>query len=155
MYPVAGVSYPFFMSYTFLKTKKADDGTFYCNSYASKLKEPNPNNFKGKIYVLINGGSFSASCLLSSALKANKEVTFVGEETGGDFNGTVAGFMPQLTLPNSHIKWRLGLLDIRPVNQTKVIGHGIYPDKEIIQTVEDKINGNDPELEWILKQIGK
>jgi hypothetical protein len=155
MYPVAGVSYPFFMSYTFFKTKKADDGTFYCNSYASKVKEPNPNNFKGKIYVLINGGSFSASCLLSSALKANKDVTFVGEETGGDFNGTVAGFMPQLTLPNSRIKWRLGLLDIRPVNQTKVIGHGIYPDKEIIQTVEDKINGKDPELEWILKEIGK
>jgi C-terminal processing protease CtpA/Prc len=47
-----------------------------------------PNAFKGKIYVMINGGSFSASSLISSNLKL-KRVTFVGEETGGAFNGTV------------------------------------------------------------------
>jgi C-terminal processing protease CtpA/Prc len=43
---------------------------------------------KEKIYVMINGGSFSASSLISSNLKTPK-VTFVGEETGGAFNGTV------------------------------------------------------------------
>jgi hypothetical protein len=46
-----------------------------------------PNAFKGKIYVMING-SFSASSLISSNLKTPK-VTFVGEETGGAFNGTM------------------------------------------------------------------
>jgi C-terminal processing protease CtpA/Prc len=38
---------------------------------------------------MINGGSFSASSLISSNLKLQR-VTFVGEETGGAFNGTVA-----------------------------------------------------------------
>ena len=155
VYPIAGVFYPFYMSYTYLKTKKGEDGKYYCNFYASKVADPDSANFKGKVYVLINGGSFSASCILSSALKTHDNVTFVGEETGGDFNGTVAGFMPMLKLPHSGIRWRLGLLDIRPVNQTKVIGHGIYPDKEIISTMEDKINNKDPELEWVLKEIGK
>jgi hypothetical protein len=32
-----------------------------------------PNAFKGKIYVMINGGSFSASSLISSNLKTPKE----------------------------------------------------------------------------------
>lgn len=154
-YPLAGVAYPFYMGFTYFKVKKKDDGTYYNTINSSKLQKPNPNNFGGKIYVLINGGSFSASCILSTALKANKDITFVGEETGGDFNGTVAGFMPVLTLPNSKIKWRLGLLDIRPVNQTNVIGHGIYPDKEIVKTINDIITNKDPELEWVLKELGK
>ena len=46
-------------------------------------------------------------------------------------------------------------MDIRPINQTNIKGHGIYPDKEIIQTVEDKINGKDPEMDWVLKEIYK
>ena len=111
------------------------------------------NHFTGKIYVLINGGSFSASCLLSSTLKANKDITFVGEETGGGFNATVAGLLPVLSLPNSKLPLRLGLMDVKTSNQTDVFGHGIYPDKEIIPTIQDKIDNKDPEMEWILNDI--
>jgi hypothetical protein len=32
-------------------------------------------------------------------------------------------------------------------------GHGIYPDVIIQPTLEDAINGNDPALNWILKDI--
>jgi hypothetical protein len=42
--------------------------------------------------------SFSASSLISSNLKVQKS-NFVGEETGGAFNGTVVGFMPVVELP--------------------------------------------------------
>jgi C-terminal processing protease CtpA/Prc len=91
--------------------------------------------------------------LLAATLKANKEVTFVGDETGGGFNSTVAGVLPILTLPNSKLPWRLGLMDIKTTNQTDVFGHGIFPDKEIIPTLQDKIDNKDPEMEWILNDI--
>ena len=104
---------------------------------------------------MINGGSFSASCILSSSLKSNPNVTFVGEETGGAFNGTVAGIMPVVKLPNSKIALRLGLMDIQTINQTDIVGRGIFPDKEIVQTVQDKITTKDPELQWILNDLKK
>lgn len=152
-YPFAAVFYPFYMGFSTLRTTKNADGSYQYKLVGSKEKKPSDNNFKGKIYVIINGGSFSATCILSSSLKSNPNVTFVGEETGGAFNGTVAGIMPVVKLPNSKIPLRLGLMDIKTINQTETNGRGIFPDKEIIQTVEDKIQNKDPELEWILNDI--
>jgi hypothetical protein len=33
------------------------------------------------------------------------------------------------------------------------LGRGIFPDKEIVTTFDDKINDKDPELDWVLKDI--
>lgn len=154
-YPIVGSVYPIYMGFSFLRTTKNDDGTYQYKLTGSKQRPNNPQHFEGKIYVLINGGSFSASCILSSSLKSLPNVTFVGEETGGAYNGTVAGIMPMVNLPNSKIALRLGLMDIRTINQTEVKGRGIFPDKEIIPTIDDKVNGKDPEMDWILEQIKK
>jgi len=64
----------------------------------------------------------------------------------------VAGIMPVLTLPTSKLTIRFGLLVCQSPFQSKTDGYGILPDKEINPTVQDRINGNDPELEWILKE---
>ncbi len=147
----APIVYPLF----YFKTHKESDGKYYLSSSLEKTKLPNENNFKGKIYVLINGGSFSASSLISSNLKGSKRAYFVGEETGGGFNGTVAGQMPIVTLPKSKINVRVGLLAAIPYYKTDVVGHGIYPDKVIIPTLEDRINKKDPEMEWVLEDSKK
>lgn len=152
-YLFAGLYYPFYAADRFFGTKKVNGHYYYYNLYGTHEKEAQPNHFKGKVYVLINGGCFSAACLLSSELKAQKDITFVGEETGGDFNGTVAGVMPLFRLPHSRLPWRLGLMHIQPQNQTTVKGRGIFPDKEIIQTYEDRKNDKDPEMDWVMKQI--
>lgn len=152
-YPFIVTGYPFYMLFSYLKTHKNSEGKYTYSLVGSKEREFKTNHFIGKVYVLINGGSFSASCLLAATLKANKEVTFVGEETGGGFNSTVAGLLPVLTLPNTKLPLRIGLMDVKTTNQTNVLGHGIYPDKEIIPTVKDKIDNKDPEMEWILNEI--
>ena len=64
-------------AYNFLKTTKDSDKYYYKLGF-TKLKLPNTQRFKGKVYVLINGGCFSASCLLSANLKGSKRATFVG-----------------------------------------------------------------------------
>jgi C-terminal processing protease CtpA/Prc len=143
---------PLAYSYLLFTVHKDDTGK---NWYTTQTKphKVNANRFKGKIYVMINGGSFSASSLISSNLKSSKRVTFVGEETGGAFNGTVAGFMPVVKLPNSDLKIRIGLMVMAPTHKTEIKGRGIFPDKEISPTLDNQLKENDPELNWILKDL--
>lgn len=143
---------PLAYSYLLFTVHKDETGKY---KYATQTKphKMQANSFKGKIYVIIDGGSFSASSLISSNLKGSKRVTFVGEETGGAFNGTVAGFMPVVELPYSELNIRIGLMVMAPNHKTDIAGRGIFPDKEIKTTLEDRLKGNDPEIQWILKDI--
>jgi C-terminal processing protease CtpA/Prc len=146
-------TYPIYASILMLKTKKDDNGEYRFNMKSSKHKPHNANYFKGKIYVLINGGSFSAACIISSKLKENSDITFVGEETGGTFNGTVAGRTSSYKLPNSNLPTRLWIMDIAATNKTTEKGRGIHPDVEIVPTIDDIISNKDPEMEWIKQDI--
>ena len=103
--------------------------------------------------MLINGGSFSASCILSSNLQGSKRATFVGEETGGTYNGTVAGRMPLIKLPNSKLRVRVGLMLVAPHYKTDVEGRGIFPDVAILPSLEDRLKKIDPEMNWVLEDI--
>lgn len=147
-------AYPFYASFIYLKIKK-DGDKYYYTTNENKIKPLKENHFEGKMYVLIDGGSFSASSIISSNLKGSKRAIFVGEETGGAYNGTVAGQMPIVELPNSKVKIRIGLMKIAPHYKTDEEGHGIRPDFEIIPTLQDKIEGNDPEMKWIMENISK
>ena len=152
-YPFLVVAYPFYMGFSYFRTTKNVNGMYQYKLIGSRKLLNAENYFDGRIYVLINGGSFSAACIVASSLKSNPNITFVGEETGGAFNGTVAGIMPVVDLPNSKIPLRLGLMNIKTISQTDVNGRGIFPDKEIPMTVEDKIKNKDPQLDWILDDI--
>jgi C-terminal processing protease CtpA/Prc len=139
--------------FTYLKITKNADHTYRYAIRDSRVTHLNPHHFMGKVYVLINGGCFSATCLLSSNLKGSKRAVFVGKETGGAFNGCVAGIMPVRTLPNSKLKVRFGLLEFKTPYNSTIDRRGIFPDKEIIPTLQDRISGNDPELQWVLNDL--
>lgn len=151
---VSAILSPIIVTHNLLKTQKVNDTLYYKFKY-SKTREPKENNFKGQVYVLINGNSFSASSIISTNLKALNLATFVGEETGGAYNGTVAGIYKYYTLPNSLIKIRFGLMQIESPFKTEPDGYGVKPDVYIVPTHEDRLNGKDPELEWILMDIEK
>ena len=150
--PLKIVASPIVYGIIYFKVHKNDHGNYYA-SMMTKPKKIKETAFKGKIYVLINGGSFSASSIISSNLQGSKRATFVGEETGGAFNGTVAGQMPLEKIPNSDLKLRVGLIGCIPFYQTEKEGRGIFPDKEIIPTLQDRIDGIDPEMNWVLDDI--
>lgn len=143
---------PFVYGYLLLTVHKDKDGKNYFAT-ETKPKPISPKAFGGKLYVLINGASFSASSIISSNLKGSKRATFVGEETGGDYNGTVAGFMPVIELPHSKLNIRIGIMNFAPFYQTPIHGHGIYPDVTITPGLEDQIENRDAELNWILEHI--
>ncbi len=152
--PLKVAASPIVYGFAYLKVRKNDDGNYYA-SMMTKPKKIKETAFKGKIYVLINGGSFSASSIISSNLQGYKRATFVGEETGGAFNGTVAGQMPSQKLPNSGLNLKLGIIGCIPFHQTEKEGRGIFPDKEILPTLQDRIDGIDPEMNWILEDLKK
>lgn len=144
--------YPIYAGVALTRLSKDNDKYFF-RLGVTKKTEPKANRFKGKVYVLINGASFSASCTISSNLKGSKRAIFVGEETGGGYNGTVAGIMPVFTLPNTKLKVKFGLMTVDSHHKTDVFGHGIYPDVPITPTLDDFLNGNDPEVKWVVDKV--
>ena len=147
-----GLLSPFIAIHNVLKTSKKD-GKLYYKLKSSKENDPNPLNFKGTIYVLINGNSFSASAILSTQLKGNKRAIFVGEETGGAYNGTVAGIGKMYELPNTKVKVKVWFMHIDAPFKVTPDGYGVHPDVEIIPTYQDRFNKIDPELVWVLENI--
>lgn len=140
---------PIILAYDLIKTKKID-GKIYYNLGFSKEKSPKKLHYDNQLYVITNGNSFSASSLISTHLKANNRAFFVGEETGGAYNGCVAGVFKTYQMPNSKLKIRIGLMQIEAPFKQMPDGFGIKPDMEILPILENRIQHKDPELDWIL-----
>lgn len=153
-YAIKSLSYPsYFFAQAFSTYKK--DGKVFYKMKADKPTKPNKGAFHGKVFVLINGGSFSASSIITAKLKNDKRATLVGEETGGANDGTVAGFYSYQKLPNSEIRFPIGLLLVQPNIDFSDTKKGVVPDVEVKESMQDIIDKKDPQLDWIKNEIGK
>lgn len=153
-YILRTLTYPTFLfAQTFSTYKK--DGKYYYKNRSDKKSKPKEDVFKGKVFVLINGGSFSASSIITAKLKNDKRVVLVGEETGGANDGTVAGFYSYQTLPNSKIDLPIGVLLVQPNITFTNTKKGVLPDVTIVETMQDIIDKKDPEMDWVMKEIAK
>lgn len=153
-YAIKSISYPsYFFAQAFSTYKK--DGKVFYKMKADKPTKPNKGAFHGKVFVLINGGSFSASSIITAKLKNDKRATLIGEETGGAYDGTVAGFYSYQKLPNSEIRFPIGLLLVQPNIDFSGTQKGVIPDVEIKESLQDIIDKRDPQLDWIRNEIGK
>lgn len=107
------------------------------------------NTFNGNIYVLINGKSFSMSCIAATYLKYKSNATIIGEETGGNLSGSNAVIKGGFVLPSTNIRVYTPMYhiyhDIKVVNN----GYGLLPDIEINYTKEDILNGVDLDLKKV------
>lgn len=154
-YTYKSLAYPGYFLYQALNVYKGKDGIAYYKMKENKSTKSKENAFKGKVYVLINGGSFSASSIISSKLKFDKRVTLVGEETGGANDGTVAGFYSYQKLPNSKIDLPIGVLLVQPNITFDNKQKGVVPDVEINESMQDIIDKKDVQLDWIKNDIQK
>lgn len=113
------------------------------------LKPRQKNHFDGKVYVLHNGRTFSASVLVGAYLREQNRATFIGQETGGGHTGTNAFLMPQLELPHSKVRLIFPLYTIEHQISAEDIGRGLMPDYEIQYTLDDVLKNKDLELEKV------
>ncbi|MEN8956583.1 MAG: S41 family peptidase [Flavobacteriales bacterium] len=149
---VKAIATPFIYTYEQYTSKKRN-GIVYHQMKANKPTEPFDQSFLGDVYVLVNGNSFSASSVISSNLQGSKRATIVGEETGGTFNGTVAGVFKPINLPHSKLNVQFGLGMIRAPYTESPDGYGVIPDYTILPTLEHRKQGIDTELEYVLQLI--
>lgn len=107
--------------------------------------QPKKNPYKGKVFVLINGGCFSNTSSFCSRLELYKRAVFIGEETGGNkvvFCG-VFGLKGKIVLPNTKIicdnsNYRLTVTDIN-----ENTGHGVLPTYTVTPTITDILQQKD------------
>jgi len=115
-------------------------------------QQPDSNNYKRNLYVLINGASGSMASVVSSFLKGNGRGVFIGEESGGAMEGVTARYGATLVLPNSKIRVSIGLL--KTTNAVAFAkGRGVYPDYDVTPEIDDILKGNDTELNFALSLI--
>ncbi len=103
------------------------------------------------IVVLINGGSASASEILSGALKDNGRAVLVGEKTFGK------GLVQEINKLQGGSGLNITTQKYLTPNGTDINKKGITPDYVVKLTEEDVKNGKDPQLakaqEVLLKRI--
>lgn len=134
--------------------KRKDEKT-YTFRYSDKnlIKPHRDNRFNGNIYVITDGWVFSAGSIFVSSLKTNRQITVVGEETGGAAVGCSGGRISKLVLPNTHLRVFFPHFRIYAVTDAKADGHGVIPDYEVRPTLSDVANRHDPEMKKVFELI--
>jgi len=92
---------------------------------------PNENaNFNGRVYVLINERSLSASAIFAGLVHKHRRGVLVGRETGSTYHQMKALQMAILHLPYSQIDVNIPLVKIVFDTDTSRIpfGRGVLPD---------------------------
>lgn len=116
---------------------------------------PAARPYTGNLYVLTNGGTFSASNYVVNYLyrqrQASGRVLFVGEENGGDVYSNVlcAGQSYKVELPHSHLVLDVPLLCGGQLDRTPPTRR--LPDLPVQPTGRQLARGEDAELAFTLR----
>jgi Peptidase family S41 len=137
-------------------TKKRRDGYYHFRYFEKHYFKPKKkSHFNGKTYILSGGNSFSATTLFISAVKGQGNVTVVGEETGGGAYGNTAWLIPDVTLPETGVRFRLPLFRLVIDKNNPKTGKGVQPEVESKPTVKAIKLGSDFKLDKVLELIKK
>ena len=110
---------------------------------------PQPNTYKGKLFLLTSNHTFSAAESFTIDLKESGYVTLVGEKTAGD-----TGCAPKDFTSKYGIWFRI------PTSKPKLSpkefpmeGTSIEPHYEVKQTISDFFDNKDTALEYVLNEL--
>ena len=120
-----------------LFTKKHSDGNYHFGYFERHYFKPKKkDHYDGKVYVLIGGNSFSATTLFVSSIIKQDNITVIGEETGGGAYGNSAWLLPDVTLPETGVRFRLPLFRLIIDKDVPKIGRGVQPEVDAKPTVD-------------------
>ena len=115
--------------------KPMADGTFaFTNSTVGVQHPYRDRYFRGKVVVLVDGGTFSAASNLAANLRAQRRITIVGEETGGGEAGCSGGNISDLELPQTHLVLQFPHFRMLTACPHPQLGRGVRPDVEVVPT---------------------
>ncbi|MFI5206199.1 MAG: S41 family peptidase, partial [Candidatus Paceibacterales bacterium] len=132
-----------------------DSGYFKIKDEVLKTFSPkNKNHFNGKIYILSNGGSRSATSTMLALMRTYYVGTIVGQESGGVFNDVDGRKNISLTLPYSGIQLGFPAWSFKINSSGGDRLRGVIPDY-IVETTKFGLDNKDSELELVYKLIGE
>jgi C-terminal processing protease CtpA/Prc len=135
-------------------TRPARDGGFLVEPRLhSGVAEqtPAPNPFLGRLFVLIDGGTFSTAADVCAQIRSRTKATFIGEETGGGFEGNTSGLNALIVLPHSGLKLKIHMYGYWNAVAGGQRGRGTLPDIAAVRTVRDVLAGTDPPLDLAIE----
>ena len=137
-----------------LISKKKKDGKYHIGHLERKWYKPKTrNHYDGKVYILINGPSFSATSIVCNALKGQKDILLVGEETGGGWHGNNGIMIPDIKLPHTRTTVRLPLYRLIQFNHVPKGGTGIPPDWYLGTSYDALLKGYDYKMKEVRNRI--
>lgn len=135
--------------------KKNENG--YYRSYISEKKKFKPvqkYGYRNRLFVLMDGGSYSATTFTISLLKNQSRGIFVGTPPGGANWGSFAGQFYSAKLSRSGIRVNLPLMKL--VHSTEGLQHEnffVQPDFYVQQGFDDFLKRKDTPVEFIKQMI--
>jgi hypothetical protein len=139
---------------TWFASRKRSDGNYHYGYFERHIYSPfKKHHFDGSIYILTGGNSFSATCLFAGALKGQRNVTLVGEETGGGYYGNTAWMIPDVTLPETGVRFRLPRFRLVVNGKREKNGRGVMPDVPSLPSVKAIAKGLDYKTDEVRELI--
>lgn len=126
------------------------EAPFYYAKYKKPLK-PAEHRFTGRLYTIINGASFSTTGHLCSLLQSQKIGVFIGEESGGSYVCTDASI--NVTLRHTKLRLHCSTTVFATAVSNMPPGRGIIPDYRIIPTLQDYLEGTDPQMNLAIQLV--
>ncbi|MCD8539554.1 MAG: S41 family peptidase [Leadbetterella sp.] len=139
-----------------LYLNRKDENGYY-RSYITEKKKFKPARryrYSNRLFVLMDGGSYSATTFTISLLKNQDRGIFVGTPPGGANWGSFAGRFYAAKLSHSGIRVNLPLMKL--VHSTEGLTHGdffVQPDFHVEQGFDDFLRRKDTPVEFIHKLI--
>ncbi|WP_276502368.1 S41 family peptidase [Terrimonas pollutisoli] len=142
--------------FTTFFTRRKSDGYYHFRYFERHWFKPKKkNHFDGKVYILTGGNSFSATTLFASSLIKQENVIVVGEETGGGAYGNSAWLIPDVTLPETKVRFRLPLFRLVIDKNYPKTGRGVQPEVVSTPTIQAIKKGVDYKVEKAMELIKK
>ncbi len=129
-------------------------GGFASRSVRRQFRPRNRMAFRGNLYFLMNGASFSATTSVLAKTLDTGIGTYVGEASGSAYWGDFAGYFKTITLPNSKIQVRIPLKKLyHAVSPDRANGFTVEPDFAVSRSYTDLLSNRDYILHYALRLI--
>lgn len=120
------------------------------------LQQPMTNNYKGRVYLLVNGSSFSTTADFCATVRSNQRGKFIGEETGGGYYGNTSGSSVTNKLPGSQISVTIPQYKyVNAVKEAKYPDRGTLADYVVMPTIKEVIRQEDVQMRFVMELINK
>lgn len=134
--------------------KKGSNGEWYMEEELVK-NDKIQSFFKGKLILLINEDSYSATTWLASFIKENNLGVIVGRETTGHCGGSTSSYGNIFSLPNSKLQHHIGYMRTEYPHKNQSFGRGVIPDIIVEYSFEEVIEKKDVILDSAISFIKK